>query len=236
MTLSPHHRPAGTPILNAPPLVLGLIGALVALHVLRIYLPGDMAERMIFDYALIPARYATSQAWASLAGGLSELGAPLVTYMFLHGDFTHLGLNSLWLLVFGPIVARHLGNLRFLLFFLFCGVAAALLHLVTYWGVEMAMIGASGGVSGLMAAGMRLVYARAAGVPGGLAPIFSRPILSFSLVWTIVNVVSGVLRIGVTDDLTLIAWVAHLGGYFAGLVAVGGFGGRPAERSDRRAA
>jgi membrane associated rhomboid family serine protease len=47
--------------------------------------------------------------------------------------------------------------------------------------------------------------------------------MAFSAVWMLANVISGVLRIGVTDDLTLIAWVAHLGGYFAGLFLIGPF-------------
>jgi membrane associated rhomboid family serine protease len=87
----------------------------------------------------------------------------------------------------------------------------------------MAVVGASGGVSGLMAAGMRIVYGRMFGDAKGLAPILSKPILAFSAVWVIANIVGGVLRLGVTDDLTLIAWVAHLGGYFAGLTMIATF-------------
>ena len=87
----------------------------------------------------------------------------------------------------------------------------------------MAVVGASGGISGLMAGGMRIVYGRLYGEADGLAPILSKSILAFSAVWVIVNIISGVLRLGVTDDLTLIAWVAHLGGYFAGLIMIGAF-------------
>jgi len=60
--------------------------------------------------------------------------------------------------------------------------------------------------------------------------------LAFSLVWVIVNVVSGVLRIGVSDDLTLVAWVAHLGGFFAGLAAIGAFDRLPLGRRGLRSA
>jgi membrane associated rhomboid family serine protease len=74
-----------------------------------------------------------------------------------------------------------------------------------------------------MGAGMRILYGRMYGGPLGLAPVTSRPIVAFSAVWMLANVISGVLRIGVSDDLTLIAWVAHLGGYFAGLFLIGAF-------------
>ena len=211
------------PFLNAPPTVLWLIGVLLVAHVLRIMLPGSGPDDVLQNYALIPVRYAEAFSQGLPANGVLGLAVPFVTYMFLHGDFAHVGINSLWLLVFGPIVVRRLGTGRFLLFFLLCGVAAAALHLVTYWGSGAAVVGASGAVSGLMAAGMRIIYGRIYGGPNGLAPILSRPIIGFSLVWIAVNIVTGLLRVGVTDELTLIAWVAHLGGYFTGLFAIQAF-------------
>lgn len=234
--LQDDERPAREPFLNAPPTVLWLIALLLATHVLRVLLPGTWPDDIIEGYALIPARYAAAVAHGLPRGEIFHLAITLISYMFLHGDLVHVGINSLWLLVFGPIVTRRLGPVRFLLFFLFCGIGAALVHLAIYWGSAMAVVGASGGVSGLMAAGMRIVYGRLHGNANGLAPIFSKPILAFSAVWIVVNVVSGVLRLGVTDDLTLIAWVAHLGGYFAGLIMIGMFGRHALERHGLRAA
>lgn len=220
------NRPSRAPLLNAPPTVLWLIGVLLVTHALRVFLPGSLPDDILVEYSLTPARYAAALAHATPADGAFGVLVPFITYIFLHADFTHVGINSLWLLVFGPIVARRLGTLRFLLFFLLCGVAAALVHLAVYWGSPMQVVGASGAVSGLMAAGMRILYGRLYGGADGLAPIFSKPILGFSAVWVIANVVSGILRIGVSDDLTLIAWVAHLGGFFAGLILIGPFGRR----------
>lgn len=216
-------RPARAPFLNAPPIVLWLIGLLLATHTVRVLLPGNLPDAILENYAFIPARFADAMAQGVSPGGLAGLGVCFISYIFLHGDFTHVGINSLWLLVFGPIVARRLGAARFVLFFLLCGVAAAAVHLAVYWGSAMAVVGASGGVSGLMAAGMRILYGRMFGDAKGLAPIFSKPILAFSAVWMVANIIGGVLRLGVTDDLTLIAWVAHLGGYFAGLVMIAVF-------------
>ncbi len=217
-------RPSREPFLNAPPTVLCLIGLLLATHAVRVFLPGNLPDDMLLEYSLTPARYAAALAQGMPPQGVFGLLVPLVTYIFLHADFAHVGINSLWLLVFGPIVARRLGTLRFLLFFLLCGIAAALLHLAVYWGSPMQVVGASGAVSGLMAAGMRILYGRLYGGADELAPIFSKPILGFSAVWVIANVVTGILRIGVSDDLTLIAWVAHLGGFFAGLFLIGRIG------------
>ena len=217
------NRPSREPFLNAPPTVLWLIGLLLGAHVLRVALPDDWPDRIIDDYALIPAKFAAAAAQGFFGGHAFEPLVSLLSYMFLHGDFAHVGINSLWLLVFGPIVVRRLGPARFMAFFLFCGVAAAAVHLAAYWGSAMAVIGASGAISGLMAGGMRIVYGRLSGQGVDLAPIFSKSILAFSAVWIIVNIISGVLRLGVSDDLTLIAWVAHLGGFFTGLVMIGAF-------------
>jgi len=230
MAFFQNSRPSREPFLNAPPIVLWLIGLLLATHALRVFLPADWAENILLTYALTPARYAAAVAQGIPPSGLFGLIAPFVSYLFLHADFVHVGINSLWLLVFGPVVARQLGVLKFLLFFVFCGIVAALVHIAVYWGSPMAVVGASGAISGLMGAGMRILYGRLYGHGAGLAPILSRPILLFSLVWVIANIVSGLLRIGVIDDVALVAWVAHLGGYFAGLSAIGPFDRMPIGR------
>ncbi|HEX5281511.1 MAG TPA: rhomboid family intramembrane serine protease [Micropepsaceae bacterium] len=230
MTFVPNRRSIRQPLLNAPPVVLWLIAGLVACHVIRIWLPGELPDAILARFAFIPARYAEWMTHATIPGGWPELVAPLITYMLLHADYAHIGINSIWLLVFGPAVARWLGAGRFLLFFVFCGIVAALVHLAVYWGSPVAVIGASGAISGLMAAGMRILYGQVYERPDGLAPILSRPIVMFSLVWTGVNIVSGVFRIGVTGDVSLVAWVAHLGGYFAGLLTLGLFLRRTAAR------
>ncbi len=80
-------------------------------------------EDLLFEFAFIPARYSEAALAASgiPAPGLVGQVVPFVSYMFLHGDYTHLAINCLWLLAFGPIVAKRLKTRRFLLFFLFAG-------------------------------------------------------------------------------------------------------------------
>lgn len=219
-------RPSREPFINAPSAVLWLIAAILAAHSVRVLLPEAWSEQVLETYAFIPARYSAA---AMAAHGLQPTGivqriVPFLSYMFVHADFGHAGLNCLWLLAFGPVVARRWGPLKFLGLFFLCGVAAALLHLGVNWGDALPVIGASGAVSGLMAAGIRVLYGSRMPVLGEyrpLAPLHSRSVLLFTVTWVVVNMIAGVTNIGVTGNLAVVAWVAHLGGYFAGLFAVG---------------
>ena len=113
-------RPPSQPLLNAPASVLWLIGAILMAHAVRVLLPRDWADVILTDYAFIPARY----AGAGAAESFLQQAIPFVSHIFLHANLGHVLVNSLWLLAFGPVVARRLGAVKFLLFFLFCGVAA----------------------------------------------------------------------------------------------------------------
>lgn len=215
------------PIFHVPRVVVGLILFLVAAHVARISVP-LLSDQLINRYAFIPARY--SHAFLTThnvdPGSWIDRAVPFVSYMALHNDFTHLAVNSLWLLAFGPIVARRFGAVLFLGFFLICGIAAALTHLAFNWGSLTPVIGASGAISGLMGVGLRLLPTQAPwAVPGDnhLAPIFSRQIIIFSVIWLAINLAAGLTGFGLAGEEGLIAWQAHVGGYVAGLLLAGPF-------------
>jgi len=183
--------PPRQPIFRAPAVVLWLIAVVAGLHALRLWLPAALGQDMVYEYALIPARYShafvASQAGlvASWPGTVLERAIPFVSYMGLHNDWTHLIINSLWLLAFGPVVARRQGPLLFLLFFLVCGAAGALAYIALNWGSPVPVVGASGAISGLMAAALRMLPGQAPWAEPGtapLAPLFSRQILIFTLV------------------------------------------------------
>jgi membrane associated rhomboid family serine protease len=93
--------------------------------------------------------------------------------------------------------------------------------MVCSWGVFAPIIGASGAVSGLMAAGIRMLPLQGNRISARfekLMPIWSRQVLLFSIVWTLINVVAGITGFaGVGTELRSIAWQAHIGGYVAGL-------------------
>jgi membrane associated rhomboid family serine protease len=221
-------RPAHEPFLNAPASVLWLITGLMAAHGARALAPEAVGNRILTTYAFVPARYSseTLNAHGIAPANLFEQAVTFVSYVFLHANFTHVIINSLWLLAFGPAVARRLGTLLFLVFFAACGVAAALCHLALNWGSLIPVVGASGSVAGLMGAGIRIMYRErnlTFGERPKLASVLAPPVLFFSAVWVIVNIAAGLTGLGLTDNMALVAWEAHLGGYFTGLLLIGPF-------------
>ena len=211
------------PFLRAPPVVLALIAAIVAAHAGRMLATTAVSERIIGEYAFIPLRYS---AHALEPGGWLDRAIPFVSYMFIHADLTHLAINCLWLLAFGSIVARRFGTWPFLVFFLVCGVASVAVHLAFNWESPAAVLGASGAISGLMAAGIRMLHVPHLGADAmrhGLVPILSSQVLVFSLFWIAINLVFGMIGLSFSGETQSIAWQAHLGGYFTGLLLAGPF-------------
>ena len=219
------------PIFNAPAVVVGLLGVLVLVHVWR-----EAAGNDEIDWALafIPARYGAGAD--EVPGGRWAWATSFVTHMFVHGNSAHLVINSAWLLAVGTPIARRMPPAAFLALFVLCGIGGAALYLVLNLGQLAPMVGASGAISGLMAGVFRLIYAandnagrsllreHPAAAPGltlrGVCA--SRPALTAIAVWVVINFVAAV---ALTDMATSggIAWQAHLGGFFAGLVAFGLF-------------
>ena len=218
------------PVFQAPAIVLWLIGALAAAHGLRMLVSAARSQDLIYAYGLVPARYSRVFLESHMAdsGTVWERAIPFVSYMGLHSDITHLVVNCLWLLAFGPIVARRFGGGLFLVFFIVCGAAGAAAYLAFNWGSAVPVVGASGAISGLMAAAIRMM-------PGNTAPwmvgaaeqplilLFSRQILMFSAVWGVINFLAAMMDLGTDGQRGLIAWQAHLGGFIAGLLLCGVF-------------
>jgi membrane associated rhomboid family serine protease len=220
-------QPPRQPFFRAPAVVVWLIAALAAAHAARVLQP-SRADELVYEFGFYPVRYSRAFLESHMAnpGTVWEQAVPFVSYMGLHGDWTHLAINSLWLLAFGPIVARRFGTVLFLLFFLVCGVAGAACYLAFNWGSSVPVVGASGAISGLMAAGLRMLPGQtpwAVESQAPLAPVFSRQILMFSAVWAAINLLAGLTGLGMGGESGLIAWQAHLGGFAAGLLLCGVF-------------
>jgi membrane associated rhomboid family serine protease len=230
------------PAFNAPAVVIGLVGALVGVHLLASFMDPAEVNRLVAYFALSPARYAPSANgdYLPLPGGLWVDMAGFVTHIFIHANWEHLIFNSVWLLVFGAPVARRFGTIRFLLFFIVCGILGGLTHVVIHAGELAFVVGASGAISGLMGGAARFVFL--AGGPLGLltardpslsgAPraqatilqaLTDRRTLMFVAVWLGVNVLFGVAGLSLSGDTVSIAWEAHLGGFVAGLLLFGLF-------------
>lgn len=231
MTLSGQSEPR-QPFLRAPAEVIGLIVVLVGAHAARVLIWPDSSAVLIRLYALFPSRYSRTFLEGHFPpadpGNIFDRAVPFVSYQFLHANWSHVLINSVWLLAFGPVVARRFGPLLFLVFFLICGVAGGIAHVILYWGNDVPVIGASGAISGLMAAAFRMLLPTS---DRRLAPIFSPRILLWSGLWIGLNAVAALTGFGTGGEVQLIAWDVHLGGYLAGLLLAGPFdfmGGRPA--------
>ena len=151
--------------------------------------------------------------WLSFDPALALTHRPwtFLTYLVVHGGLFHLAANSLALFVFGPPVERRLGSRRFLTYYLYCGIGAALFALVLSWLMPIApFIGASGAILGIG-------YAYARYLPDAELVIFPIPfpIKAKLLIWLIAGLDLFGAIMGSNDG---IAHVAHLGGILAGML------------------
>lgn len=235
--------------------VFALLGVLILLQATRGVLPADADARLVLAFAFVPAsltRLGAPSAVADAAQSLIERGlatggdvAALLgpgsfrwwtpaTYALLHGGWTHLIVNGVWLASFGSAVARRFGVARFLLFFIATALGGALAHWLTHWRDFAPLVGASASVSGAMAAAARFAFAP--GAPLGATPrqgvleayqgpsvplrfLFREPrAATFLLAWFASNLLFGafVTPIGLGDGA--IAWEAHIGGFLVGLL------------------
>jgi membrane associated rhomboid family serine protease len=234
------------PIFNVPPIILAIIGICLLLLAGEDFLLSTEEDiTFLYYFAFVPARYDSSLLPAgSFPGGAGAQIWTFVTYALIHGDITHLGMNSIWFLPFGSAVARRFGNLRVIGFFVVTAAAGALAHLVTHWGELMPMIGASAAVSGFMAGAIRFAFQQ-----GGPLTVFRSEdptaylvpaaplsaalrdprILIFLVAWFGLNLLFGIGSVGVPRGDQSIAWQAHIGGFAAGLLLFRLFDPVPAE-------
>jgi membrane associated rhomboid family serine protease len=229
-------RTPSEPIFNVPGIVALLIAALVLVHGLREWvLTADADNDLLWLFAFVPVRYASSiLGEGAFPGGVAADVWTFVSYAFLHGSWTHLIINSVWLLAFGTPVARRFGTARFLAFFAVTAAGGALAHLAVHAGMRVPMIGASAAISGFMAAAIRFAFQRGGPlrllgndqaesyrVPALplLAVLRDSRVLIFLGVWFALNLLFGLGSLGIDGDAQAIAWQAHIGGFLAGLLA-----------------
>jgi membrane associated rhomboid family serine protease len=220
------------PIFNLPFAVLATVVVLVLVHAFRAFvLTDDQDVEFRYTFAFIPARYSADSAFP---GGFGAELWTFFTYAFIHADLMHLGLNLAWLIPFGTALARRLGTWRYSAFMLVMAALGALAHLLTHFGAMEPMIGASAAIAGAMAAAMRFVFQpngplarwrersdEAYQVPAAsLAATLRDPrFLLFLVVWLGLNALFGLGTVSFgTEAGQEIAWQAHVGGFFAGLL------------------
>ena len=226
------------PIFNLPPAVVATAAALIGIHALRaLVLTEDQDAQFLLTFAFIPERYDIDLvAGGAFPGGFGADLWTFFTYAFLHADLLHIGLNLAWLLPFGAALARRFGTWRYTAFMLVVAAAGAFAHLISHPGAMVPMIGASAAISGAMAAAMRFIFQphgpielwregigdgaayRVPAVPL-LATLRDMRFLLFLGVWIGLNALFGLGTISLAgQDGQEIAWQAHIGGFFAGLL------------------
>ena len=184
--------------------------------------PGPYSQNAVFSLGMIPAvvfqiksmpsELITVPAWATI-----------FTSMFLHGSWMHLISNMLYMWIFGNNIEDAMGRIRFIIFYLLCGIAAAMTQALSDPYSTTPMIGASGAISGVLGAYL-LLYPHAkvlVAIPFGFiihtTRISAMWVLGFWFVLQIFNsLISG-------DQQGGVAWGAHIGGFVAGMALVAFF-------------
>ncbi len=209
---------------------------IIALNVLMFFWEvslGRNLERALFSIAFIPKLF-----W--VPGYLIPDLERMFISMFLHGGFLHIGSNMLYLWIFGDNIEDRLGHFRYAVFYLLCGVIAALAHAFANPSSTMPAIGASGAIAGVLG-GYLILFPRARVTT--LIPIFVfvmiREIPAVVLLgfWFVLQLFSGVGSLGVpaAQDVGGVAYFAHIGGFVAGMLLILLLGGKR-RRADSRSA
>lgn len=175
---------------------------------------GRELDAFVKAFGLVPARF-----YASHDPGLRLL--PVFTSMFLHGGLLHLAGNMLYLHIFGDNVEDRLGHGVYLLFYFFCGVAAAMAQVSLFPHSRMPMVGASGAIAGVTGAYF-VFYPRARVLT--LIPFFffyqmiQVPAVVFLLLWFVMQLAYGAASLGMHGaDVGGVAFWAHVGGFVSGM-------------------
>ena len=205
---------------------------LILLNVLAWMLElGQGSERALQSFVeawgVVPREYTTG---TDLPPAIpAPVWTTVITSMFLHGGWMHLGGNMLYLWIFGDNLEKVMGHLRFLAFYLICGVAAAVAHIMFNANSMIPTVGASGAISGVLG-GYLLLFPRnrvRVLTRGGVAHVPALVVLGF---WILIQFINGMGSVVNTPETGGVAYMAHIGGFVAGLVLVKLFaaGSRPA--------
>lgn len=220
--MEPRARAKPPPFFTAPRPVVWLAGLLVIAHLLRLVAPEGLAAGAFYHLALIPERLdlmLAEERHALAYTPLALIGAGL-GHVLLHADWLHVGLNAVMLLALGAPVARRLGARAFLLLFLVSALGGAIVYFALRLPDGAPAIGASGGVSGIIAAALLLMQARRPDWRTLISPGFLRTSAAFVAI-NIALALFGPSLFG-----SAIAWDAHLGGYFAGALGLAAISSR----------
>lgn len=181
--------------------------ALIALNVLVFFIELNQGESFIRQWAVVPRQ---------LVANPSGEFPTIFTSMFMHAGWMHLLGNMLFLWIFGDNVEDYLGRAKFLIFYLVCGIAATLAQVAVSAESNIPNLGASGAISGVLA-GYLVLF------PKGRVNVLMRgrvvalPALVVIGLWIVMQLISGIASFTQSAQTGGIAYMAHIGGFVAGL-------------------
>jgi membrane associated rhomboid family serine protease len=185
--------------------------ALIVINVVVFILELQQGNAFIREYAFIPRQFG-----ANPAGEANTV----ISAMFMHGGWMHLIGNMLYLWIFGDNVEDNFGSFKFLLFYVLSGIAATFAQYAVMPNSNIPNLGASGAIAGVLAAYLVLYPHGRVTVLTQVGPAQLPAILVIGL-WIVLQLFSGIGSITTstqTADTGGVAYMAHIGGFFAGLV------------------
>jgi len=174
-------------------------------------------EKLVYSYGAMP-HYIIHFEWVQPV----HPALTIFSAMFMHGGFFHLAGNMLYLWIFGNNIEDILGHVRFVIFYILCGVVSSYAHAITEPHSLIPMVGASGAISGIL--GAYLLLFPKAGVYtviffGFFVQIVKIPALIVIGFWAIIQLLNGLISTGFAGEGG-VAWFAHIGGFLTGLLMI----------------
>lgn len=193
---------------------------LIALNVIFFFIELSGGEEFIKKWAFVPQRFS--------ANPISEFPT-IFTSMFMHGGWLHLGSNMLYLWIFGDNVEDRLGKIKYLFLYLLSGIAASFSQYLFSPHSDLPNVGASGAIAGVLGAYILFFPGQKVNVLLGRSIVAMQSIIVIGF-WFLLQLFSGAGTLFSTQEEGGVAYMAHIGGFIAGLAVAFGF--RLTERKD----
>jgi len=220
------------PSRSVPVVTRALILINVVVFFFELSLSRESIIQLFYLFGVVPARF-TDPEWAASIGFPIGSYWSLLTHQFLHGGWLHIVANMWTLWIFGDNVEDRMGPLRFIIFYLVCGVLAALTQVLVTPDAMIPSVGASGAIAGVLGAYLlffptaRLIVL----IPILFFPFFFElPAVIFLVLWFFIQLFSGTAMLASPQQVGGIAFCAHIGGFIAGMLLCRFFVRRPVRR------
>ena len=181
---------------------------LIAINIVFFILEMTGGDAFIMKWAFVPSRFLADPAGDFLT---------LFTAMFMHSGLLHLGSNMLYLWIFGDNVEDRFGHVKFLIFYLLCGLAATFAQLAFSLDSSIPNLGASGAIAGVLGAYLILFPKGSIRVLQGQRVIQVSALIVIGI-WIVLQLFSGIGSISAAADAGGVAYMAHIGGFLAGVL------------------